>query len=140
MMDGRARECRCVERATVGKAVALFVGLALASSLCFAQAGSAPSAASHAPSANAPRYAGATTGTARTPIDAAAVGNTAPAVRIILPIDGSSVAAPANILVLAAASDADGSVGKVEFFQDGHPIATSTARPYATCGAGRAPR
>jgi len=38
-------------------------------------------------------------------------------VAITNPVDGSVITAPANIALQANASDADGSISKVEFFQ-----------------------
>jgi chitinase len=57
-------------------------------------------------------------------------GNTAPTVSITSPANNSSFTAPAGITLTATASDADGTISKVEFFNGGTSIGTATASPY----------
>lgn len=53
-----------------------------------------------------------------------------PTVSIISPASGASYTAPATIPITASASDADGTVTKVDFFANGTLIGTSTTSPY----------
>jgi uncharacterized repeat protein (TIGR01451 family) len=53
--------------------------------------------------------------------------NQTPAVSITSPVVGSLFAGPANISITASASDADGTVSGVEFFDNGVSIGTGTA-------------
>lgn len=57
-------------------------------------------------------------------------GNNAPAVSITSPANNASFTAPATIAVTASASDADGSVSKVEFFNGAAKLGEATAPPY----------
>ncbi|WP_374174201.1 Ig-like domain-containing protein [Flavobacterium tructae] len=60
------------------------------------------------------------------------VGNQNPTVSIISPDDYAVFTNPANITIYAAASDADGTISKVEFYYDDtNLIGTSTTRPYS---------
>ena len=61
---------------------------------------------------------------------AAIAANKAPTVSISAPKFGASFAAPANITVSATASDADGTVVRVDFYQGTTLIGTRTAAPY----------
>lgn len=58
-------------------------------------------------------------------------GNQSPVVTITSPIAGASFTAPATISLQATASDADGSVAKVEFFNGGASLGVVTATPYS---------
>jgi RHS repeat-associated protein len=59
------------------------------------------------------------------------VPNAPPVVSMTSPANGASFTAPASITLTATASDADGTIQKVEFFHGGiHLIATVTAPPY----------
>jgi chitodextrinase len=58
------------------------------------------------------------------------VTNTPPSVAISSPTAGSVYTAPANIGITANASDADGTVSKVEFFANGTKIGEKTTSPY----------
>ena len=58
-------------------------------------------------------------------------GNTPPTVNITNPGDGQSFTAPASVSITATASDSDGSVAKVEFFNGGTKIGEDTSSPYA---------
>jgi plastocyanin len=57
--------------------------------------------------------------------------NTPPSITIINPPNGASFAAPADIVFQANASDADGSITRVDFFVNGTPTGSATAPPYA---------
>jgi RHS repeat-associated protein len=61
--------------------------------------------------------------------------NALPSVSITAPTDGAVFAAPATITVTANASDPDGSVAKVDFFQGATLIGTATAAPYSAMTA-----
>lgn len=56
--------------------------------------------------------------------------NVTPAVNIASPLDGASFNAGANITVTATASDSDGTVAKVEFFQGNVKLGESLTTPY----------
>jgi acid phosphatase type 7 len=62
--------------------------------------------------------------------------NQAPVVSITSPPSGASFATPANIALAANASDADGSIQRVEFYQGGTLLGTDTAAPYTYSWAG----
>ena len=72
---------------------------------------------------------GVTTSTARTVTVQA--GNQAPNVSLTSPLANQSVTAPASVTLSATASDADGSVAKVEFFQGATLIGSATVPPYS---------
>ena len=57
-------------------------------------------------------------------------GNLSPNVSLVSPADNSSFEAPATILLEALASDPDGSVTKVEFFQGTTRVGEDTTAPY----------
>ncbi|WP_205510535.1 glycosyl hydrolase family 18 protein [Longitalea arenae] len=56
--------------------------------------------------------------------------NNAPVVSITSPANNASFTAPATIAMTASASDADGSVSKVEFFNGASKLGEATAAPY----------
>jgi len=58
-------------------------------------------------------------------------GNTAPTVSLTSPATGASFTAPATVTLTATASDADGTVTKVDFFNGGTLLGTATAAPYS---------
>jgi glucose/arabinose dehydrogenase len=62
--------------------------------------------------------------------------NQPPTAAITNPAEGASFAAPANITIDATASDADGSVAKVEFFHDSTKIGEDTTAPYSVVWSG----
>jgi hypothetical protein len=64
-------------------------------------------------------------------VNAVTVVNQPPVVSLTSPANGSSYNAPASITVSANASDADGSVVKVEFYSGATLLGTSTASPYS---------
>jgi predicted phage tail protein len=57
--------------------------------------------------------------------------NLPPTVSITNPANGVTFTAPANITINANASDSDGSIGRVEFYQGTTLIGTDTTAPYA---------
>jgi hypothetical protein len=57
--------------------------------------------------------------------------NRPPATAITAPANNAVLVAPVNLTVTASASDADGTVSKVEFFRNGTLAATDTASPYS---------
>ncbi|MBO9203747.1 MULTISPECIES: Ig-like domain-containing protein [Niastella] len=58
-------------------------------------------------------------------------GNNAPVVSITSPASGANFTAPATIAITASASDNDGSVTKVEFFNGGTKLGEATSAPYS---------
>jgi hypothetical protein len=58
-------------------------------------------------------------------------GNAAPTVTIANPTDGAVFAAPASFTFSATASDSDGSVAQVEFFNNGSSLGIDTTDPYS---------
>lgn len=56
--------------------------------------------------------------------------NAAPAVTLTSPADGLSVTVPATITLSADASDANGSIARVDFYANGSVIASSSTAPY----------
>ncbi|SDG04231.1 glycosyl hydrolase family 18 protein [Chitinophaga filiformis] len=58
-------------------------------------------------------------------------GNQAPAVSITSPAGGATFTAPATVTIQASASDADGTVTKVEFFNGSTKLGEATASPYS---------
>ena len=57
--------------------------------------------------------------------------NDAPTIALDAPADGATFRAPADIALKAEASDADGSVVKVEFYADGVKIGEDRGRPFS---------
>ncbi|SFN30809.1 chitinase [Chitinophaga sp. YR627] len=58
-------------------------------------------------------------------------GNQSPVVSITSPAAGASFTAPASITITASASDADGSIAKVEFYNGATKLGQATAAPYS---------
>jgi chitinase len=58
-------------------------------------------------------------------------GNQAPGVSITSPANNATFTSPANVTITASASDADGSVTKVEFYNGGTKLGEATASPYS---------
>ena len=59
------------------------------------------------------------------------VTNLAPVVSIINPIDSTFFVAPATVSIEASASDNDGSVSQVEFFEGGNKLGEVTSAPFS---------
>ena len=74
---------------------------------------------------------GATTTSAARTITVNSPPNQAPTVSLTAPANGASFTAPASITVSASASDADGTVSKVDFFAGTTSIGTDTTSPYS---------
>jgi chitinase len=58
-------------------------------------------------------------------------GNTLPTVSITSPVNNASFSPGATVTIAANASDGDGSVSKVEFFQNGAKLGEDTSSPYS---------
>jgi hypothetical protein len=56
--------------------------------------------------------------------------NTPPTVTLTSPVDGSAFTAPATISLAASASDADGSVARVDFYAGTTLVGSATAEPF----------
>jgi acid phosphatase type 7 len=65
-----------------------------------------------------------------------APSNRAPSVALTAPAAGASATAPATINLAASASDSDGSIQRVEFYQGTTLLGSSTTAPYAFAWAG----
>jgi RHS repeat-associated protein len=59
------------------------------------------------------------------------VPNAPPAVNLTAPANGAVFTAPATVQLQAAASDTDGTVSQVEFFQNGALLGSTNVTPYA---------
>ncbi len=75
---------------------------------------------------------------ATTSAPVAVISNQPPTVSVTAPAAGAVLAAPTTLTVAATAADADGTVVKVEFFQNGVKIGESAAAPYQVTIAGLA--
>jgi len=64
------------------------------------------------------------------------VGNNAPTVSLTSPSNGASFVPPATITVTATASDSDGSISKVEFYNGSSLLSTVTTSPYSATFTG----
>jgi regulation of enolase protein 1 (concanavalin A-like superfamily) len=58
-------------------------------------------------------------------------GNTPPSVSLTAPSSGATYVAPASITISASASDADGSIARVDFYRGSTLIASDTTSPYS---------
>jgi len=56
--------------------------------------------------------------------------NLAPTIELTDPVDGESFIAPASISLAATATDSDGSISRVEFYQGSTRLGTDTSNPY----------
>jgi hypothetical protein len=66
-------------------------------------------------------------------------GNSLPTVAVTQPADGASFTAPATVSLSATASDSDGTVTKVEFFNGVTKLGEDTAAPYGFTWSGVGP-
>ncbi len=64
-------------------------------------------------------------------VSATGVGNALPTVSITSPANNATFTAPANITINATASDTDGTVSKVDFYQNGSFLGTDATSPYS---------
>jgi pectate lyase len=60
------------------------------------------------------------------------VANQAPNVTLTAPTNGAAFVAPVSVALAAAASDADGDVVQVDFYEGANLVGTSTAAPYGS--------
>jgi Galactose oxidase-like, Early set domain/Bacterial Ig domain len=63
-------------------------------------------------------------------------GNSLPTVNLTQPADGATLTAPANVNLAATASDSDGVVTKVEFFNGATKLGEDTTTPYSFTWSG----
>jgi RHS repeat-associated protein len=63
-------------------------------------------------------------------VNISVVANNAPSVTLTAPANGASYTAPASITLAANATDSDGSIAQVEFFQGATLLNTDTVAPY----------
>ena len=79
---------------------------------------------------------GASTTSAPVTVSVVTTTNKAPTVSLTTPANGASYTAPASIVLNATASDSDGSISKVEFYNGSTKLGTSTTRPYTYTWSG----
>jgi hypothetical protein len=85
--------------------------------------------------ARASDNAGATTDS--TPITITVTSpNQPPVVSLTAPADGSTLTAPASLTVSASASDPDGTISRVEFYQGGSLVGSASSAPYSVSLSG----
>ncbi len=63
-------------------------------------------------------------------------GEVPPQVSVTQPVTGQSFIAPASIAIQASATDADGTIAKVDFFANGQFVGSDTTSPYAVTWSG----
>ena len=85
---------------------------------------------SHSLTAVATDNLGASSTSAVVTVTVNAVGNVPPTLSITNPLDGAVFTAPASVTIDAEASDADGTVAQVEFFDDVASLGIDDAAPY----------
>ncbi len=85
----------------------------------------------HALKARATDDDGASTETAAVSVTIVPPANAPPTISLTSPSAGATIVAPATVVLSASASDADGSVAKVEFFSGALLVATLAAPPYS---------
>lgn len=88
-------------------------------------------AGSYSLTARATDNSGATTTSGAVSVTVTVPQNQAPIVSLTSPIGGTSFTAPATISLAANATDADGTVSKVEFFSGSTKLGEDTSLPYA---------
>lgn len=64
-------------------------------------------------------------------VDSNIIINNPPTVSITSPANGATFSSPANITITAAASDSDGTISSVAFYQDSNLLGTDTTSPYS---------
>jgi len=74
---------------------------------------------------------GATTTSTAVNITVNPAGNNPPTVSITAPVGGATFTAPASITINASASDSDGTVTQVQFYQGSTLLGTDTSSPYS---------
>ena len=80
--------------------------------------------------------AGATSTSTAVSVTVNSATNQAPAVSLTSPSAGASMTAPANVTLQASASDTDGTVTSVAFYQGSTLIGTDTTSPYSATWTG----
>ena len=81
--------------------------------------------------AKATDNAGATTTSAAVVVSSTSTtGNQSPSVRITAPVNNGTYNSPAAVTIMVDASDADGSIAKVDFYNGSTLIGTDNAAPY----------
>ena len=70
---------------------------------------------------------------------AGSAANQPPQVALTAPADGSTFTVGTAVVLTAAASDADGTIGQVNFFAGSTPIGSSTTNPYSVTWSPSAP-
>ena len=70
----------------------------------------------------------------------AAPPNKVPTVSLTAPMNGATFGAPATISISANASDSDGTISRVDFYQGATLLGTRTAAPYTITWSGVAAR
>jgi hypothetical protein len=68
------------------------------------------------------------------PVDISVVTDLPPVIRIVKPKDGKSILGPTNLLLVASATDPDGSVASVEFFEGTNSLGVVTNPPPLVVG------
>ena len=79
---------------------------------------------------------GASTTSAAVTVTVSAPANQPPTVAITSPANGATYTAPATMTITATASDADGTVARVDFFRGTQLIASDTTAPYGATWSG----
>ncbi len=74
---------------------------------------------------------GATTTSSAVSVTVSSSGNIAPTVSITSPANGATYTAPATITINATASDSDGTISSVAFYQGSTLLGTDTTSPYS---------
>ncbi len=79
--------------------------------------------------AKATDYLGAVTTSASVTLNV--ITNAAPTIALTAPVNNASVVAPATVNITASASDTDGSIAKVEFYNGATKLGQATVAPYS---------
>ncbi|MDF2454754.1 MAG: Alpha-L-arabinofuranosidase precursor [Cytophagaceae bacterium] len=90
-----------------------------------------PVAGTYSITARATDNKGLTNTSAARTITIYSAANKLPAVSLTAPANNATYTAPANITITAAATDSDGSIAKVEFFNGTTKLGEKTASPYS---------
>jgi uncharacterized repeat protein (TIGR03803 family) len=69
--------------------------------------------------------------TTSSPVTVTLIANSPPSVTIANPVDGSTLVGPTIVTIQAVASDSDGSVANVQFFDGVSPLGRVTSSPYS---------
>ncbi len=88
-------------------------------------------AGSYSLTAKATDNSGSVTTSTAVSVTVNAPANVAPTVSITSPANGATFTAPASITINATASDSDGTLTRVEFFQGTTKLGEDTTAPYS---------